>query len=218
MFSVLMDDGDGPSSPPEPVNKGRPLEYLSPNQSDNQDEMDNIQVVLAPTDIAVQLSPVKNLQLSQEDAQQADEISSVSSRESKTKIMSELLSRYDNIIDHLIHDKPRNDDAKTGNSAEMEAILSELREQREYAMKLKSQEGERQDSRESSSPPRSRSPRRTSILPTKSRRDQEYSSSTVERSSSPLKSLVRYPLKRAETNVIITNQIKTRSRVFVKYS
>ena len=165
--------------------------------------MDNIQVVLASANIAVRLSPVKNLLLSQEDAQQADEIRSVSSRESKTKIMGELLSRYDNIIDrlihdkprnndaktgnlydniidHLIHDKPRNNDAKTGNSTEMEAVLSELQEQRGYAMKLKSREGERQDSRESSSPPR--------------------------------------PTERAETNVIVTNQIKTRSRVFVKYS
>jgi hypothetical protein len=194
MFSVLMNDG--PSSHPKPVNKGRPLEYLSPNQSDDEDEMDNIQVVLAPTDIAVRLSPVKNLQLSQQDAQQADEISSVSSREYKTKIMSELLSRYDNIIDQLIHDKPRNNDAKIGNSAEMEAVLCELREQREYAMKLKSREGERQDSRESSSPPRSRSPRRTSLSRAKSRQDQEYPSSTVEESSSPSKSPVRSPLQR----------------------
>jgi hypothetical protein len=176
MFSVLMNDG--PSSHPKPVNKGRPLEYLSPNQSDDEDEMDNIQVVLAPTDIAVRLSPVKNLQLSQQDAQQADEISSVSSREYKTKIMSELLSRYDNIIDQLIHDKPRNNDAKIGNSAEMEATLSELREQREYAMKLKS---------------RGRATGFTRIFLSTS-------------------------IQITERNVNITSQIKTRSRVSVKYS
>jgi hypothetical protein len=105
--------------------------------------------------------------------------------------MSELLSRYDNIIDHLIHDKPCNNDAKTGNSygsvidhlihdkpqnndaktgnlAEIEVVLSELRASRAawICNELKSREGERQDSRESSSPPRPTERPETNVIVT----------------------------------------------------
>ena len=204
---ILMDDSVSMSSTGQSIQK-----LVQPSQSVKEDqhriaeehELQEMQVVQSPMDAAVRLSPIKQLRVTQAAAQKADDISSVSTTrtpESKTKIMSVLLSKYDKIIEQLIHEKSGNKERATpDDTAHLEAALQWLREKRDYVLGLPGRQEQKQNSQVNTSPLRPRSPSKQreskrsvrNRSPTEPTRDQELASRTIGKTS-PTKSPSKSP-------------------------